>query len=81
MQDPRIPAQRKQFLELDKWRKKFVTLLQRDNHFSFDSVEGSKIFEKKGHMTTLEPKALTALGKEVLRENGKFWVLFTHFNK
>jgi hypothetical protein len=62
LNDSRIPAHRKQFLDLDKWTKKFRCLLEREKVLNFDQQEGSKIFEKKGIMTTLEPKPLSPLG-------------------
>ena len=45
-------------VDTEKWKKKYKFLLDREKILSFDSVEGSFIFSRKGIMTTLEPKVL-----------------------
>tara|TARA_B110000285_G_C15012203_1_gene557070 strand:- start:122 stop:517 length:396 start_codon:yes stop_codon:yes gene_type:complete len=69
-------------VDTEKWKKKFKFLLDREKILSFDSVEGSFIFSRKGIMTTLEPKVLKkGFGDQIMQENTKFWILFTNYNK
>lgn len=81
LKDKKVSQQKKALMDLDKWRKKFKFVFDREKIIGFDATEGSYIFSKKGIITLFEPKALKPMGATLLQNSASFWVLFAFYVK